>query len=345
MFENLKEFFIKKEEPKELKYCRFLSGGVTFMHSAVRACCSNKCGITFFDDYKGEKIDWKKINKQRKKIVDQCKKGILPENCNGCVELTTVDKWPEDELITFIFLNYWDHCNCGCVYCIQNARGVYLQKEKQPSRYYNAVEEIKDLFNKKLVSKEARVEMVGGELTVLDEADEIINCCINNGIQGMDFHSSCIYYSQGIENALKSNLSVTMDFSLDCASKEKYQQIKRIDAFDTVIENVKKYLSCAKPDKDRIIAKYIIVDGLNDNIEELSNWIELIHSLGIKYAKMDVNFTKYFSECNSNDVTVPPVYYEMYEYFNNKIQEYGITDCCWEFSKRVMKEGGRPKGY
>lgn len=345
MFDNLIKFFIKKEEPKELKYCRFLNGGVTFMHSSVRACCSNKCGITFIDNYKGEKIDWEKINKQRKTIIEQCKKGKIPENCNDCVELTTVDKWPEDSLITSIFLNYWDHCNCGCVYCIQDAHGIYLQKEKKPSRYYSVAQEIKSLFDKKMVSKDARVEMVGGDLTVLDEADDIINCCIDNNIQGMDFHSSCIYYSQGIENALKSNLSVTFDFSLDCASKEKYKQIKRIDAFDNVIENVKKYLSFEKPGIDKIIAKYIIIDGLNDNLEELSNWIELIHSLGIKYAKMDVNFVKYFSECNSLDVTVPAVYYEMYEYFNKKIEEYGIQDCCWEFSKRVMQEGGRPKGY
>lgn len=346
MFEKIKNIFLKKtNEPKDIMYCRFLNGGITFMHSAVRACCSNKCGITFVDNYKGEGIDWKKINNQRKSIVEQCKKGILPENCKDCVELEKRTAWPENSLVDYIFLNYWNHCNCGCVYCIQSTNGEYLQTEKKPSSYYSVLKEINYLLDNNKISKDANVELVGGDLTVLDEADEIINRFIDYGVKRMDFHSSCIYYSQGIENALKSNITVSMDFSLDCGTREKYNQIKRIDAFDQVLENVEKYLSYAKPDQDTIVAKYIIVDGLNDNLEDFANWIELIHNLGIKHAKVDVNFLKYFSECNSKEVTVPDIYYQIYEYFNEKTKEYGIEDYCWEFSKRVMQEGGRPKGY
>jgi pyruvate-formate lyase-activating enzyme len=348
MFDKLKKLFCKNNtQTKNLKYCRYLNTGITFMHFSVRTCCSNKCGVTFINNYKGEKIDWKKINKQRKDIINNAKKGILPKNCLGCVELKDVSEWPKTEkpMIKEIFFNHFDHCNCGCIYCINTGHADFLVEKKKPSKYYNVLNEVKTLLDKKLVSHDSLIEIIGGDLTVLDESDEIINRFIDYGIKYFAFHSSCIDYSQAIENAFKSNITVHLDFSIDCGTREKYKQIKRIDAFDKVIENIKKYMSFAKPDIDTIVAKYIIIDGVNDNLEDFSNWVELIHSLGIKQAKIDVNFLKYFSECNPKEVSVPSVYYEINEYFQKKVAEYGIIDCCWEFSKRVLAEGGRPKGY
>lgn len=348
MFQKIKTFFnslATGNESKDIYYCRFWNGGVTFMHNSLRACCSNKCGITFIDNYKGEKINWKKIQKERNEIIKKCRKGIIPENCKDCIELKKVNEYPKNSLIDYIYLNHWDHCNCGCVYCIQHGHALFLQTDKKPSRYYNVFNEIKYMFDNNLIAKNAHLEMIGGDLTVLEETDDIINYCLKHEISGFDFHSSCIYYSQGIENALKSNASVTLDFSLDCGSKEKYQKIKKIDAFDKVIDNVRKYIAVSNPQKDKIIAKYIIVDGFNDNIEDLDNWINIVHSLGIKYARIDVNFLKYFSECNPDEATVPDIYYKIYQHFNERILQYGIEDCCWEFPKRVMLAGGRPKGY
>ncbi len=352
MFDRLKNLFrnkvvepLKENEKKEIKYCRFLNAGITFMHSSIRPCCSNKCGIMFVDNYKGEDIDWKNVEKKRQEIIKESKKGILPQNCEDCVELQKVEHWPENKLIEYIYLNHFDHCNCGCVYCINLGHASFLETEKRPSQYYSSFKEIKKLLDKNMVAKNAHIEIIGGDLSVLDESDDIINACIEYGIQGYDFHSSCISYSQGIENALKSDAVVKIDFSLDCGTREKYKKIKRVDAFDQVIENIKKYISFSKPGKDTFVAKYIIVDGLNDNIEDLNNWIELINSLGIKEVRIDVNFLKYFSECNPKEVTVPDIYYKMYEHFSKKVAEYGMHDCCWEFPKRVLKEGRRPKGY
>ncbi len=324
--------------------CKSLHGGITFIHSAVRACCSNKLGVTFYENYKGEPINWEKIKKQRAKIIDDCKRGILPKNCYGCVDLEK-KKWDEHLLIDDLFFNYWDHCNCGCVYCIQAGRGEYFVKEKRPSDYYSVLNQVKYLYKNNLVAKNAHVELVGGDLTVLDEAEELINTVLDYGVGRITFHSSCIYYSKGIERALKEAPNVDFDFSVDCASRELYKKIKRIDAYDQVIDNIKRYLACSEKAKDALIAKYIIVDGLNDNLEELGKWIDLMHSLGIRRAKVDVNFKKFFPEFNHPNPTVPEHYYKMFELFNRKIQEYGIIDCCWEFTKRVLKEGGIPKGY
>ena len=324
--------------------CKSLHGGIAFMHTAVRTCCSNKQGVTFFENYKGEDIDWKEVEKQRAHIIDDCKRGCLPENCKGCVDLEK-KKWDEKPLIDDLFFNYWDHCNCGCVYCIQSGHGEYLVKEKHPSTFYSVLKQVKYLYDNNLVSKNAHVELVGGDLTVLDEAEDLINMVLDYGVGRMSFHSSCIFYSKGLERALKEAPDIDCDFSIDCASRELYKKIKRIDAFDQVIENIKRYLNASENAKKALIAKYIIVDGLNDNVEELDRWIELMHSIGIQNMKVDINFKKYFPEFHHENPTVPEHYYKMYEHYNKKIKEYGIRDCCWEFSKRVLAEGGIPKGY
>ena len=55
MFDFFNRF--RKTKDKEYLSCRHLHGGITFMHGAVRTCCSHKQGVTFFENYKGEPID------------------------------------------------------------------------------------------------------------------------------------------------------------------------------------------------------------------------------------------------------------------------------------------------
>lgn len=359
LFEKFKKYQEKKDIEKkklleikenainengEYLSCRFIQGGVTFMHSSIRVCCFHKCGVSFVENYRGEDIDWKEVDKKRKEIIEQCKKGHIPQNCKGCVDLQK-QKWEAQPLIDEIYLNYWTHCNCGCVYCVQSNNGEYLQTEVKPSDFYSAYKHIKYLYENNMVSKNAHIELVGGDLSILDEADDIINLCLDYGVREMAFHSACIGYSKGIERALKEAPSVVFDFSLDSGSRELYAKIKRIDAFDKVVENIKRYLACSEKAKDFLVAKYIIVDGLNDSVEELDKWLNLINELGIKHSKIDVNFRKFFPEFHNSNPTVPPHYYSMLEHYNKKIEEFGIQDHCWEFSKRVLEEGGIPSGY
>ncbi len=343
-------FFKKKKEEKnnetavgEYLSCRHLHGGITFMHRAFRTCCSHKCGVTFTEDYKGEPIDWKQISKVRKNVIDNCKKGIIPVNCKGCVDLEKKN-WEEHKLIDDIYINHWDHCNCGCVYCVAG-QSEFLQTVSKPSRYYNVLGHLKELYKHNMVSPNVHVELVGGDLTVLDEADDIINLCLDNKLSRMSFHSSCIYYSKGIERALKEAPMVDFDFSIDCGDRELYKKIKRIDAMDQVVENIKRYMNCSEKAQECLIAKYIIVDGLNDSVEELDKWLQLIHSLGIKRAKVDINFRRFFPEFHHPNPIVPQIYYDMYNHYKKRIEEWGITDCCWEFSNRVLESGGIPKDY
>ena len=61
---------LKLNKNKAYEACPFFSGGLMFVHQEVRACCSYKCGLFFEKNYDGGKIDWKKVEKQRKEVKE-----------------------------------------------------------------------------------------------------------------------------------------------------------------------------------------------------------------------------------------------------------------------------------
>ena len=144
---------------------------------------------------------------------------------------------------------------------------VFYNNEEPEILNLNKTEKPKFDFNKATLIETLDIaytedivnELVGGDLTVLDEADDIINLCLDRGVSRMSFHSSCIYYSKGIERALKELNTMNFDFSIDCGNRELYKKIKRIDAFEQVITNIKKYLSISKSAKRFRIINSILI--------------------------------------------------------------------------------------
>lgn len=322
-----------------MKYpcCKYILGGITFIYDDIRCCCSNNQGLIFETKYNGKHLfDVEKMQAYRKEVIESCKKGIVPYNCKNCVELKEQD-WDEKPLIDNIFLNYWDHCNCGCVYCIQENAEFLVTKHKK-SRFYDVLPILKDLYKLGIVSKDLHFEMVGGEIAVLKEADDIVKFVLKHGAKELSFHTSGIKYSKAIELGLKNCEGCNFDFSLDCANRELYKKIKRIDAFEQVVSNIKKYMNCCPDSDKKVVAKYILIDGLNDNVEEVSNWLNLINNLGIKLCKIDVNFKKFFPEYNKNPI-VPNHYYDIFDLLHKKAEEYNMIVCNWDFTERVLQEG------
>ena len=334
---------IRKFFNPEYTSCRFFGGGLMFTHGEVIACCSYKCGLRFETEYHGGPIDWNKILETRKKVIKNAKKGIYPTSCVGCPDLVKKE-WNEDYKITELYFNHWEQCNAGCIYCVQNGeQDIYLQKEKSPSKHYPALDKIKELYEKDMLSKDLHVEFIGGDLTLLDETDEIIDLCLKNGVSRMSFHTSGIAYSEAIEKALKEAPQVDFDFSLDSGSPELYKKIKRIDAFDKTVENLKRYVKASNGRVDFFTAKYIIIDGLNDNVEEIEKWLQVLQDIGIKHAKLEVNFKKYLPNKATKPATVPSHYKELYAYFCKRLNELEMENHCWTFSRIVLEEGRIPQ--
>ena len=68
--------------------------------------------------------------------------------------------------------------------------------------------------------------------------------------------------------------------------------------------------------------KYIIVDGVNDNNEEITNFVKLVSELGIKDIRLDFDYEKYKYTRN---IKVPDYYFDLYKNFNEVSKQFCLN--------------------
>lgn len=324
MREWLKILLKKTKESKEYVSCPYIEGGLFFSFNFLSACCRAQNGLIFDNNFKGKNINWNKLKNYRLNTIKNCKKGIIPLGCEGCPDLKKKD-WDSinpDKLINELFVMSWAHCNSNCVYCNQKSVGEYLLKEPKKSKFYDFYPILKMMYDKKILARNLHFEFIGGELTVLEETPKIIKLVLSKPHEKITFLTSGVMYSPEIEKAFKETMC-GLTISIDCGCKETYEKIKRIDAFDEVIKNIKIYRNANK--HMGLTLKYVLLEGLNDNIEEINKWLDLCKSLDIRYCSLEVDYRQFIPEYGNVRTELPLHYKTLTEYFKTKTNEYKIN--------------------
>ncbi len=312
---------------KKDKYlnCPFMKHSIHFFYDEIRACCTNISGPVFYPDYKGEKVDWSYVYEERKKLISHINsifsKEMTPKCCEGCCEINSYyQNLPVDKFNNYIDRMYFHNnmsCNARCTYCTYG----YIDRGFR----YKVLPLVKELIDKEILSKNAMVYMSGGEITISPEFEDLLSLLLNYLNSQIEILTSGIKYCKSIENAFVQN-KCRLLISLDSSSSETYKTIKQVDCFDKVVDNLKNYIAASDNARNNITLKYILVDGVNDNITELSNFVKLVKELDIKNIRLDFDYEKYKY---TRDITVPEYYFDLYKEFNNLSSEAGliIQDC------------------
>lgn len=308
---------------KKKKYlnCHFMKHSLHFFHDSIKACCTNSSGPVFYPDYRGENVDWDKVFNIRKKYVSKINSPFnfedVPDVCKGCYEIEPhlsdkkVDKF-ENKIDRVYFHNNMS-CNAKCVYC------TYSWRERGYN--YKVLNLLHSLLDNKLLSKDASIYMSGGEITIYPEFEEMMTLLTNYLNSKIEILTSGIKYCTSIEQAFVQN-KCQLIISLDSGSKEIYKKIKQVDCFDVLISNIQKYIQASDNAKENIILKYIIVDDINDNKEEISKFIDVVCNLGIKNVRIDIDYEKYKF---ANNAKVPKHYFDLISHFNNLAQNNNLV--------------------
>lgn len=280
--------------------CKWLESGVCFDNgvygSNVKLCCYMSApgggNTMIFEDYHGSKINWEEFFRIKREYREIQKRGETVAGCVGCVFLEEQD-WLQEDYIDNIIFDHFTKCNCCCTYC-------YTEEDKK--RYntlktYNIYPIVKEMFDKKIIRRGGAIGFGGGEPTILPEFDKLISLFLKNGFDDMRVPSSGIKYSRVIEKGISTGqLSVVV--SIDSSSRETYKKIKQIDAFNKVCANLKRYAKAQKRSYN-VISKYIIIPEVNDNIEEIDNWLKFNKENKIGIIVIDIEnswLTKYRNE-------------------------------------------------
>lgn len=111
--------------------------------------------------------------------------------------------------------------------------------------------------------------------------------------------NSCLLtYGEHLAELFRQGM-VYVVWSLDAGTRETYKRVKQIDAFDRAVENVRRYLAQDAFGGRFIVAKYLIVKGINDNEAEFDAYLRLVAELGLRYVSLSYD---YFAEAEEKDL-------------------------------------------
>ncbi|MBQ2644811.1 radical SAM protein [bacterium] len=255
--------------------CHLLSHGISVEKNDLHDCCLTHLhnGRPFIIELNQNKtVNWEKVFELKHSLKNH--KRTTEKNCVGCRLLTDERDYDKDnDYISHINLNHWNICNSRCIYCTREYNGG--------DKYYNILPMMKELFEYnggKNIVFYGELTFQGGEPTMLPEFEELLRMFTSKKMP-VRIHSSGIKYSPAIENGLNNN-TVTLIISPDTANPETYKKIKRVDCCERVWQNLENYAKAVQ-EENRLKAKFIIIPGYNDSIDEVDNFIKRAKSIGI----------------------------------------------------------------
>ena len=313
------------------KSCNILLHGLCFYCDDIVSCCyapNDKIdgGIPplLFHNYKGEIIPKDVLFKKIREYSDQFLNGGCPKECENCFQIKEAD-WDEGEFINYITITHFSACNADCIYCSNN-----LAPEERTNNIYEIMPFLKYLKSEGVIKEDCEIHIGGGELTIYKECDELLEEFGMNGQTKIFIPTNAIKYSENLHKALKSG-SAHIIVSLDSGSKELYKKIKRADAFDKVVENLKKYsqeLTCPK-----ISLKYIILPGINDSLKEFKKFLQIAKSINA-YTIIDID-ARYLRSVNN---IINPIYLNLAKKMKKEAEKMGLFTELYSFLKQAMNQ-------
>lgn len=149
----------------------------------------------------------------------------------------------------------------------------------------------------------------------------------------MRVHSSGIKFSPAIENAIREG-ALNVVISIDSSSPDIYKRIKRVDCYNKVIENIKKYAQANAEGYGLMTSKYIIIPHINDNIPEIENWIQQTRKLGSRWLALDIEDVWY--KMNRNNI--PNYYLDLVNYVIDRAKDLDMKIELYDRAKG-LKQG------
>lgn len=295
MFAGIRKFFsdipYKLRGQKKFISCDWLEHGIIFDHAnIIRVCCEQshdgKGRFVLDDSFNGIWLDIEKINNLKKEHRTMVRNGVIPDSCKGCAFLRE-DYWNDDNYFSNILLTHWSNCNTRCIYC-PAIRDNNLSDEN----HYNIIPIIEQLIDAKLIPESAHFSIAGGESTIYPEFDKLVYFLMEYGISDININSSGIKFCPSIAEGISKNLAEVV-ISLDSGSAFIYKKIKGTDTFNVVINNIKRYLEYQQIGEERVIVKFILLKGINDNNKEILDWFMLCKNLGVTRLALDLDIGWY----------------------------------------------------
>ena len=223
------------------KCCKILKHGLCFFNDILTSCCfspvdqiDGQVPPLLYNKYKGQILSKEDLFERINKHVDIFKKGNCLKECSGCYHIEEKD-WDEEQYIDYITITHFSICNADCIYCTNNHE-LY----ERTNNTYKILPVLKSFKDQGIIKKGCELHIGGGEFTIYHECDEILDLFAINNYARVFVPTNAIRYSEKLFQAMDKATTYII-VSLDCGCRKTFHKIKRVDAFNRVINSLEKY--------------------------------------------------------------------------------------------------------
>lgn len=260
--------------------CEWQEGGLTFSAPSIHICCithHNGLGSpVLLKPYKGERLDIERLINDRYEVTLRNQQPERNPACAGCGALRKI-RWPVRQYpFDVINLSHWRKCNLRCSYCY-----TVLEPMPELDEPYKALPAMQQLISEKALGPGAEIYWGGGELTVLEEFEDLFDLFRTHGMY-QHLYTNGVLLSRTLRDAL-SSLSGNVMISIDAGTADTFRFLKKVNAFDRVMRNLAEYASAAS---DKITAKFILKD---ENCREVVPFLDHVERAGVRTIRVDVD--------------------------------------------------------
>ncbi len=307
-------FFNKQNRKKSV--CTYLNNSLVFDSNNEIHLCPYKKFSKVIENYNGIWLDTDKIEKSKENIINNCS-----NECVNCNYYKPSNKKLGKKL-ECLYLANWHYCYVNCSYC-----DMPKEEDLIKAKHYDVMPSIQTLIDKGFVDKKTKIIFDCGDATVHPEFDKILFFLMNFGTEDIAINTPAFRYCESVAQAIANNVAEVI-IPLDAGCPYIYEKIKGINKYDVAMGTIKRYLSFEEPYQIRVIFKFTIVRGINDNQKEILDWYILSRDLGLKKLLLDIDI-KFFNEIKNSI----PQYLKDIVIFSKNISSYNNLEI--KFSPRL----------
>lgn len=296
--------------------------GLNFEPEHIEMCCL-RChegagNVIIKTGYHGEQINWDDFFNLKKKFIEDNKRGVIDPRCKGCFNLVHKDWDDEERYFSFIHFNHWTHCNSKCMYCYTDFNKEFYNKMP----HYNVLPIIKDIFQKGLFRHGGEITFAGGEPTILEEFEELIDFMVGEGVSNITIHTSGIKFSPALARGIAAG-QINVVVSADSGCTETYKKVKRFDHFNKVWKTTAKYAAAQKENSKNLVStKFIFIPGFNDSMEEVESWLQ--QNVKAKTNSVVIDIEHEWFKLQREKHAMPDHIKEQIKYIQHRASELGL---------------------
>ena len=192
-------------------------------------------------------------------------------NCLYCPEgkRTTFADCPK--LINFgATINEGDVCQFNCLYCC-------VEKDMSPPviKFINIFREIVGIFSDTNY-KDVEVWLGVDEITISSWRSEVLSLLKNRKWYSCIFTNGTVF-NQEMAEMIRSGYT-TLIVNLDAGTRETFIEVKGVDCFENVVDNLRRYAMYGT----RVVLKYIFVDCVNTNKTDIDGFLKIAQEFGFR---------------------------------------------------------------